>query len=113
MWMRSRPARSPGTPPRAAFQLAPAFVTRRRCPSGTGSPLMETQERERRTRKSNGRNGAGAKSVDQRKLLRALQAVRDGDFSARLASDQTGLAGKIADTFNEIVASTQRLAVGA
>jgi len=71
---------------------------------------METQERERRTRKSNGRHGAEAKSVDQRKLLRALQAVRDGDFSARLASDQTGLAGKVADTFNEIVASNQRLA---
>src|SRR5882762_9404072 len=71
---------------------------------------METQERERRTRKSNGRHGAEAKSLDQRKLLRALQAVRDGDFSARLASDQTGLAGKVADTFNEIVASNQRLA---
>src|SRR6202158_6158821 len=71
---------------------------------------METQERERRTRKSNGRYGAEAKSLDQRKLLRALQAVRDGDFSARLASDQTGLAGKVADTFNEIVASNQRLA---
>src|ERR1700686_3403113 len=71
---------------------------------------METQERERRTRKSNGPYGAEAKSLDQRKLVRALQAVRDGDFSARLASDQTGLAGKVADTFNEIVASTQRLA---
>src|SRR5580765_4441652 len=71
---------------------------------------METQERERRARKSNGRHGAEGKSLDQRKLLRALQAVRDGDFSARLASDQTGLAGKVADTFNEIVAANHRLA---
>src|SRR5256886_609571 len=71
---------------------------------------METQVRERRTRKSNGRLGAEAKSLDQRKLLRVLQAVRDGDFSVRLASDQTGLAGKVADTFNEIVASNERLA---
>ncbi len=71
---------------------------------------METQVRERRTRKSNGRLGTDAKSLDQRKLLRVLQAVRDGDFSVRLASDQTGLAGKVADTFNEIVASNQRLA---
>jgi HAMP domain-containing protein/CheY-like chemotaxis protein/signal transduction histidine kinase len=71
---------------------------------------METQERERRTRKSNGRDGAEEKGLDQRKLLRALQAVRDGDFSARLASDQTGLAGKVADTFNEIVACNERLA---
>src|SRR5205823_2361057 len=30
----------------------------------------------------------------------------------RLASDQTGLAGKVADTFNEIVASNERLARG-
>src|SRR5260370_34658196 len=71
---------------------------------------METQVRERRTRKSNGRHGAEAKSLDQRKLLRALQAVRDGDFSVRLASDQTGVGGKVADTFNEIVASNERLA---
>src|SRR3989440_10558401 len=71
---------------------------------------METQVRERRRRKSNGRLGTETKSLDQRKLLRALQSVRDGDFSVRLASDQTGLAGKVADTFNEIVSSNQRLA---
>src|SRR5437588_554389 len=71
---------------------------------------METQVRERRRRKSNGRLGTETKSLDQRKLLRVLQAVRDGDFSVRLASDQTGLAGKVADTFNEIVASNERLA---
>src|ERR1700720_448235 len=82
----------------------------RRGRSGTGSLVMESQVPERRTRKSNGRHGAEAKSLDQRKLLRALQAVRDGDFSARLPRDQTGLAGKVADTFNEIVASNQRLA---
>ncbi len=45
------------------------------------------------------------------KLLQALQSVRDGNFSARLPSDQTGLAGKVADTFNEIVAANQRLAL--
>ena len=45
-----------------------------------------------------------------RKLLRALQAVRDGDFSVRLPSDQTGIVGKIADTFNEIVVANQRMA---
>src|SRR6187397_3048823 len=43
-------------------------------------------------------------------LLRALQAVRDGDFSVRLPGDWTGLEGKIADTFNEIVASSARMA---
>src|SRR5579863_3389710 len=59
------------------------------------------------------RANAGASRADSfnlSKLLQALQSVRDGDFSARLPSDQTGLAGKVADTFNEIVAANQRLA---
>ena len=43
-------------------------------------------------------------------LLSALQAVRDGDFSVRLPGNWTGLEGKIADTFNEIVASNARMA---
>ena len=51
-----------------------------------------------------------AGQLDLRKLLRALQSVRDGDFSVRLPSDQTGISGKVADTFNEIVASSQRMA---
>ena len=86
---------------------------------------MQIQERVRRTPKAGkvgstkkiGNGGASggdspvdSSELDVRKLLRALQAVRDGDFSVRLASDQTGLAGKVADTFNEIVNSNQRLA---
>jgi HAMP domain-containing protein/CheY-like chemotaxis protein/signal transduction histidine kinase len=43
-------------------------------------------------------------------LLIALQAMRRGDFSVRLPTDQTGIAGKIADTFNEIVAANERMA---
>src|ERR1700750_530067 len=76
----------------------------------SGSLLMLTQEPKRHVRSSNGRAAREDAKLDQRKLLRALQAVRDGDFSARLPSDHTGLAGKIADTFNEIVTSNQRLA---
>src|SRR5512145_1594905 len=48
--------------------------------------------------------------LDPRELLAALAAVRDGDFSAHLPGDRTGIAGKIADTFNEIVASNRRMA---
>src|SRR5436309_12700808 len=51
-----------------------------------------------------------AEAFDQNQLLHALQAVRFGDFSVRLPVDGTGLAGKIADAFNEIVASNQRMA---
>jgi HAMP domain-containing protein/CheY-like chemotaxis protein/signal transduction histidine kinase len=43
-------------------------------------------------------------------LLRALQAMRTGDFSVRLPADVTGLMGKIADTFNEIASTNQRMA---
>src|SRR5665213_2457277 len=40
--------------------------------------------------------------LDLRQMLKALQAVRVGDFSVRLPADQAGISGKIADAFNEI-----------
>ena len=43
-------------------------------------------------------------------LLHALQAVKTGDFSVRMSGHETGLFGKISDTFNEIVANNQRMA---
>src|SRR5688500_7934388 len=47
---------------------------------------------------------------DRRQLLHALQRVRRGDFSAHLPGDWAGVDGKIADTFNEIVAANQKMA---
>jgi HAMP domain-containing protein/CheY-like chemotaxis protein/signal transduction histidine kinase len=55
-------------------------------------------------------NGTLHTSIDQEALLRALQAMRVGDFSVRMASDQIGIAGKIADAFNDIVAANERMA---
>ena len=43
-------------------------------------------------------------------LLSSLQTMRDGDFSVRLPGNWTGLAGKIADTFNDIVTANQQMA---
>src|SRR3979409_253712 len=43
-------------------------------------------------------------------LLHALQAMRSGDFSVRMTGNHLGIEGKIADTFNEIVAANQRMA---
>ena len=43
-------------------------------------------------------------------ILSGLQTMRNGDFSVRLPGSWTGLAGKIADTFNEIVAANQQMA---
>jgi HAMP domain-containing protein/CheY-like chemotaxis protein len=54
-------------------------------------------------------NGS-AEGRDLHELLRALQAMRMGDFSVRMASDATGLIGKIADVFNEIVSTNQHIA---
>jgi len=55
-------------------------------------------------------DSAEISTVPQRELLKALQAVRGGDFSARLPGDRTGIEGKIADTFNDIVAANALMA---
>ncbi len=52
----------------------------------------------------------GGSSAELHDLLNALQAMRVGDFSVRMPSNQVGLLGKIADTFNEIVAANERMA---
>ncbi len=50
-------------------------------------------------------------SPDQlQELLHAMQGMRAGDFSVRMSGDQIGLIGKIADTFNDIVAANERMA---
>ncbi len=49
-------------------------------------------------------------SFDSQNLLVVLQAVRAGDFSVRLPGDRVGLEGKIADTFNDILATNERMA---
>jgi hypothetical protein len=51
-------------------------------------------------------NGDG---IDTRQLLTALVAFKRGDFSARLPDDWTGVAGKIADTFNEVIRINHRM----
>jgi HAMP domain-containing protein/CheY-like chemotaxis protein/signal transduction histidine kinase len=62
--------------------------------------------------KSNGHSNVSAEpaSADFTTILASLQTMRDGDFSVRLPGSWTGLAGKIADTFNEIVAANQQMA---
>src|SRR5580692_11785607 len=73
--------------------------------------MEQPQVNVRASRKANGKPPAPiAPQMNLSELLQALQSVRDGDFSVRLPSDQTGLAGKVADTFNEIVTANQRLA---
>ena len=48
-------------------------------------------------------------SLEKRDLLAALMALKKGDFTYRLPIDLTGVDGKLADTFNEVVELKQRL----
>jgi HAMP domain-containing protein/CheY-like chemotaxis protein/GAF domain-containing protein len=43
-------------------------------------------------------------------ILQSLKTMKDGDFSVRLPVSWTGLPGKIADNFNEIVTANERMA---
>src|ERR1700735_4179457 len=74
-------------------------------PNGSSSPQTVPPRTE------NGLNGdAQGDSHGLTELLQALQAMRVGDFSVRMAGDRVGIMGKIADTFNDIVATNQRMA---
>src|SRR4029453_450776 len=75
-----------------------------------GPASATTKKNARVSAKAHTNGHAGASASDLRVLLSALQAMRDGDFSVRLPGDWTGLEGKIADTFNEIVAANQKMA---
>ena len=46
---------------------------------------------------------------DTGQLLAALMAFKRGDFSTRLPDDWTGVPGKIADTFNAVIETNQRM----
>jgi HAMP domain-containing protein/CheY-like chemotaxis protein/signal transduction histidine kinase len=43
-------------------------------------------------------------------ILAALQTMQNGDFSVRLPGAWSGLEGKIADTFNDIIAANEQMA---
>ncbi|MCI0540592.1 MAG: hypothetical protein L0Z50_35780, partial [Verrucomicrobiales bacterium] len=70
------------------------------------------------TRKRNGKasrpspvlDPAAGPALDVQRLLLALVAARNGDFSVRLPAEWTGIYGRIADAFNEILASNETMA---
>ncbi|MDF5724346.1 MAG: HAMP domain-containing protein, partial [Rhizonema sp. PD37] len=49
-------------------------------------------------------------NLDLKQLLKTLAAVKKGDFSARMPLDKIGMAGKIADTLNDIIEQNERMA---
>ena len=51
-----------------------------------------------------------AEVLDIGLLLNTLAAVKKGDFTVRMPLDQTGLAGKVADSLNEVIELNEHLA---
>ncbi len=47
-------------------------------------------------------NGTAASGIDATVLLKAMHALKKGDFSVRLPMEWTGVAGKVADAYNEV-----------
>jgi HAMP domain-containing protein/signal transduction histidine kinase/CheY-like chemotaxis protein len=52
---------------------------------------------------------ANGSDFDTAQLLVALIAFKRGDFSVRLPEDWTGVPGKIADTFNAVIETNERM----
>ncbi|HEX3619823.1 MAG TPA: HAMP domain-containing protein [Candidatus Udaeobacter sp.] len=52
---------------------------------------------------------ANGSELDTSQLLAALMAFKRGDFSVRLPEHWTGVAGKIADTLNDVIRTNQRM----
>jgi CheY-like chemotaxis protein/HAMP domain-containing protein len=51
-----------------------------------------------------------ADTVDAKLLLGVLAQLHAGDFTARMPLDSTGVAGKVADSLNEVIIANQALA---
>src|SRR5262252_7499448 len=62
----------------------------------------------KKTRTQNHPKTSGT-DFDTGQLLSALMAFKRGDFSARLPEDWTGVPGKIADTFNAVIDTNERM----
>jgi signal transduction histidine kinase/HAMP domain-containing protein/ActR/RegA family two-component response regulator len=55
------------------------------------------------------RRSALSKSVDTEALLNVLAQVKNGDFTARMPLEWTGIAGRVADDLNEVIIANQTL----
>src|ERR1700749_914962 len=72
-------------------------------------PLVEAKVVETKI-EGNGTGNGHVSSPELAAILASLQTMRDGDLSVRLPGSWTGIAGKIADTFNDIVSTNQQIA---
>jgi HAMP domain-containing protein/CheY-like chemotaxis protein/signal transduction histidine kinase len=76
----------------------------------SSNTLATATEKQPQVRPSNGGYPTATEGPSLAVILAGLQTMRDGNFSVRLPGSWTGLEGKIADTFNEIVAANEQMA---
>ena len=55
-------------------------------------------------------SGAALTTHEAKQILAALSALKQGDSSVRLPVEWTGLQGRVAETFNEVVELNERMA---
>ena len=78
--------------------------------NGEISAGAAVSQEKKRARRKNGNGHVDTDSPELAVILQTLLSVRNGDFSVRLPVVWTGLTGRIADTFNEIVSANQQMA---
>ncbi len=80
--------------------------------ASTAAPSAPVAALKDSTAPSNGNAAAVAElaAMDLGAILASLQQMQQGDFSVRLPGSWTGLPGKIADTFNDIIAANEQMA---
>src|ERR1700756_2718089 len=98
--MKSRTAPTPKTKNSSATKAAPA--------SGSSSAVVA--EESRSTAAAPAETSSRDAAIPASLLLNTLIAFKEGDFTVRMPVDQTGIAGKVNDTLNEIFRLNARAA---
>src|SRR5262245_19250335 len=71
-------------------------------PSRKRKVVLSPARRASKQVNGNGHGHGAEGELDAKAILKALNALKRGDFSARLPMEWTGMNGKVADTFNEL-----------
>src|ERR1700739_2585789 len=79
--------------------------------NGEWSAGVGSAAEKKRAKRGNGSLHPESDSAELAVILQTLISVRNGEFSVRLPVVWTGLTGRIADTFNEIVGANQQMAL--
>jgi HAMP domain-containing protein len=93
---------APSIASKTATQGLPTSRPSRNRPASPASPLS-SQGRPTRFATNGPTNGLrDTADLDAAQVLSALMSIKKGDFTIRLPVGWTGIAGKVADTFNEV-----------